>query len=187
MRIFVAAVLLLASVTFALAQTPQTVRLCDGGQSGCPLVSATNPLPVAATVTPSGTQDVNIDQIAGEATAADAGVTTAGTLRVVQSNDGPAVPVAGSMTVAGCTVGTSSAGCIAALAVTRWVQLQNTHATNSIACQWGAGPAGLNSNNSFMLAAGQSASWGPATGGVPTNALQCIASGADTPLYAEYR
>lgn len=101
------------------------------------------------------------------------------------------LPVGGTVTPSavstpGCTVGTSSGQCLAGLSSARWLQLQNVHATNSIACSWG-GTAVLNAAGSFMLAAGQSASWGLITGGVPSQALNCIASGATTPLYVEYR
>lgn len=91
-----------------------------------------------------------------------------------------------TLTTAGCTVGTSSAECIAASTANFWVQVQNTHVTNTIACSWG-GTASLNSTGSFMLEPGQSASWGVTTSGIPTNALNCIASGASTPLYIEMR
>lgn len=114
------------------------------------------------------------------------GVVGTGTLRVVQATDSPAVPLAGSMTTAGCTVGVASAQCVPAATAQRWIQLQNTSTANQIACSWG-GTASINSATSFMLAPGQSASWGPNSGGVPTNALNCIASGAGTPLYVELR
>ncbi|HTR14077.1 MAG TPA: hypothetical protein VMI72_12695 [Roseiarcus sp.] len=93
-------------------------------------------------------------------------------------------PKTGALTMAGCTVGTSSAQCLAA-GTYNHVQIQNTHSSNAIACSWG-GAAALNSNNSIQLAAGQPALWGPTTAGVPTVALNCIASGASTPLYLEY-
>lgn len=51
----------------ALTQTPPTVRLCNGTQPNCPIVSTGNPLPIAGTVTPSGTQNVNLTQILGAA------------------------------------------------------------------------------------------------------------------------
>ena len=52
--------------TAALAQT--TVRPCVTVASGqCPAVTATNPLPIAGSFTPSGTQDVNVAQILGAA------------------------------------------------------------------------------------------------------------------------
>lgn len=95
-------------------------------------------------------------------------------------------PDPGAVTVAGCSVGVASAQCVAAATATRWLELQNTHATQSIACAWG-GAAVLNSTGSFMLSPGQSASWGPNSSGVPTQALNCIATGASTSLYVEYR
>jgi hypothetical protein len=92
-----------------------------------------------------------------------------------------------TLTIAGCTVGVTNAQCLASNTAIAWVQVQNTHASNSVACSWG-GTSILNNSGSFQLAAGQSASWGPNTGGVPSGAaLNCIASGASTPLYVEYR
>lgn len=44
------ALLLLASPSYA--QTPQTVRICNGAQPNCPLIGAANPLPVTASVAP---------------------------------------------------------------------------------------------------------------------------------------
>jgi hypothetical protein len=85
----------------------------------------------------------------------------------------------------GCTVGTSSGQCLASSTAVTFVQVENTSASASIACAWGA-TAVLNSAGSFQLAAGQGASWGVNTGGVPTGALNCIASGASTPMYLEW-
>lgn len=87
-------------------------------------------------------------------------------------------------TTAGCTVGTSSGQCLAAGRY-RFVQVQNTSAAASIACAWG-GAAALNSSGSAQLSAGQPASWGTNTSGVPQQALNCIASAASTPLFLEY-
>lgn len=59
---------LLLSSTSAFGQA--TVRPCvttSGAVSGCPPVSASNPLPVSGTFTPGGTQDINIAQILGAA------------------------------------------------------------------------------------------------------------------------
>lgn len=85
----------------------------------------------------------------------------------------------------GCTVGASSAQCLAAATATQFIQIQNTSASATVACRWG-GAAVLNSSTSVQLGAGQSASWGPNTAGVPSGALNCIASGASTPLYLEW-
>lgn len=85
----------------------------------------------------------------------------------------------------GATVGVASAQALAASTATVFLQIQNTHASNTVACAFGVA-AVLNSSTSVQLAAGQSASWGPNTGGVPTGALNCIASQASTPLYVEW-
>lgn len=115
--------------------------------------------------------------------------TPTGFCQAVNSTNG--LPVGGTVTPSpvstpGCTIGTSSAQCLAGLVTARWLQLQNAHATNSMACSWG-GTAVLNAAGSFQLAPGQAASWGLVTGGVPSQALNCIASGAATPMYVEYR
>lgn len=64
-RIWIVLFAILALAGAANAQTPQTVRLCAGTQPNCALISAANPLPTTATITPSGTQDINIKQIQG--------------------------------------------------------------------------------------------------------------------------
>lgn len=91
-------------------------------------------------------------------------------------------PKSGAFTTSTCTVGTSSGQCLASGAYNH-VQVQNISSSASIACSWG-GTAALNSTG-VVLAAGQSALWGPATSGVPSGALNCIASAASTPLYVE--
>ena len=96
-------------------------------------------------------------------------------------------PKTASLTVAGCTVGTSSAQCLAGSTATNHVQIQNAAASGgaNIACSWG-GTAILNASGSIQLQPGQSALWGPTTSGVPSAALNCIAGSASTPLYLEY-
>jgi hypothetical protein len=94
-------------------------------------------------------------------------------------------PAAAARNFPGCTVGISSAQCLAAATATQFVQIQNTSASATVACAWGV-VAVLNSKTAVQLAAGQSASWGINTGGVPNEALNCIASGASTPLYLEW-
>lgn len=164
---------------------------------------------------PGSAQDVNISEIKGAAPSASnplwvspgtgatfpvsggIGIVAGGnTAAVKAASAAPAAadpalvvtqrPEPGVVTVAGCTVGTASAQCLAANAATRWLQVQNTSASDQIACSWG-GTAALNSSGSFMLAPGQSASWGPDTAGVPNNVLNCIASAASAPLYVERR
>jgi hypothetical protein len=85
----------------------------------------------------------------------------------------------------GCAVGTASATCLAAGVAKSFVQVQNASASASIACAWGA-TAALNGSGSFQLAAGQGASWGPVTAGIPSGALNCISSAASTPLFVEW-
>lgn len=101
------------------------------------------------------------------------------------------IPAKAALTIAGCTVGTASATCLAANAASSHLQIQNVTSgtTNYIACTFG-GTAALNSSGSFMLApigSGPSAAnWGTATGVVPTGALNCIATAASAQLYVEY-
>jgi hypothetical protein len=86
----------------------------------------------------------------------------------------------------GCTVGATSGTCLAAATAITFLQIQNTSTANTVACNIVGGTAVLNSATSVQLAVGQSASWGPNTGGVPSGAINCIASGASTPLYVEW-
>lgn len=95
-------------------------------------------------------------------------------------------PTAGTYTIAGCTVGVASASCIATSTVVNHVLIQNASATANVACHWAGGTAILNSSGSVQLGPGQSALWGPTTSGVPSGAMDCIASAASTPLYVEY-
>lgn len=62
----------------------------NGGLEDWSPCSATHPLPVAATITPSGTQNVNIAQVVG-ATAPTGNGTAAGALRVALPTDGTGV------------------------------------------------------------------------------------------------
>jgi len=142
-------------------------------------------------VTQSGTWTVSLPT--GAATAANQEVTTAGTsassAQAVQGVTGgvamPVTPKTQAFTFPGCTVGTTSAQCLAASTATNHIQVQNTSTSATLACSWG-GTAALNSSSSFQLAAGQSALWGAATSGVPSQALNCISSAASTPVYLEY-
>lgn len=85
----------------------------------------------------------------------------------------------------GCTVGVASGSCLAGATALTFLQVQNTSTANTIACAFGVAAA-LNTSTSVQLAVGQAASWGLNTGGVPTGQLNCIASGASTPLYVEW-
>jgi len=93
-------------------------------------------------------------------------------------------PVNNAGTIAGCTVGTSSAQCLAAATATQHVGLQNTSNTAIIACSW-SGAAALNAAGSFMLQPGQGRDYGPGIGWVPTGALFCISTQASVSLYVE--
>lgn len=107
----------------------------------------------------------------------------------VQINGTPSVAAgpkaAASLTVAGCTVGVTSAQCLAASTAVSSLTIQNVSPSVSSACTFG-GTAALSSSGSFMLAPGQARQWGLNTSGVPSNALNCIAGAASTPLYVEY-
>jgi hypothetical protein len=113
-----------------------------------------------------------------QATAANLNATVTGTVTTT--------PRAGTYTIAGCTVGITSASCIAGSTVTNHVMIQNNSATATVACAWATGTAVLASNGSVQLFPGQSMTWGPNTAGIPSGAMDCIASAASTPLYVEY-
>lgn len=72
MRRLWAVLCLMVFATTAVAQTsvaPCTTSIVSG-RVQCTAVSATNPLPTTAVITPSGTQDVNVTQILGAAVSA---------------------------------------------------------------------------------------------------------------------
>jgi hypothetical protein len=180
---------------FGQAAQPVNVYCLNSSGVAVPWFSAAGVWQCAAnlpvTVTPSGTQNVNLTQIIGAAPSTTNPLWvlfgTGATLPAFASP--PTVIVSAQARAArnfpGCTVTNSSAQCLAAATAVQFVQVQNTHASAAIACNWG-GTAVLNSSGSFQLAAGQSASWGPNTGGVPNEALNCIASVASAPLYLEW-
>lgn len=173
----------LLSIGVWLAGAQQVVLPCARvGQTSCAPVSATAPLPVTGTFTPSGEQNVNLNQINGAAPSATNQLwVSPATGAVFTVNSLPRT----SLTTAGCSVGVASAQCLAATTAQNWVQVQNTSTSASISCAWG-GTAALNSSGSFMLAPGQSAAWGMMSNGIPNAALNCIASAAASPLYVEY-
>ncbi len=156
---------------------------------------ATQPVSLASLPAYSATPTFNLGTLNGAATDAhltnvqsSPGSSAATAVTVQGSASGVAIPVTpktGSFSYPGCTVGTSSAQCLAASTATNHIQLQNESASATIYCAWGA-TAAANSAGSFQLAAGQSALWGPTTAGVPSSALNCIATSASTPLYLEY-
>ncbi len=119
-----------------------------------------------------------------------AGTSNARAITIQGNAGGVAVPVttkpnAGTFATAGCTVGTSSASCLAAGNYNH-VMIQNTSASASIACTWSGSASVLNSSGSVQLQPGMSVLWGPNTSGVPSaNGLNCIASSASAPLYVE--
>lgn len=168
------------------AQTRAVMLTCD---QGCSVVFGGSSV-TAATTNFLLQQGVPYTFAVSPGTYVAAIANAAGTLPGGGGGGGGAVTVSAAsrsaMTTAGCTVGTSSAQCLAASTANTWLQVQNTSASAQIACSW-TGTAALNSNSSFMLQPGQSASWGLQSSGVPTNALSCIASAASTPLYLEYR
>lgn len=178
--------LLLASLQVASAQSLNLIKVttCGTGSYNTPYltVDATGTLCTGSSAS-GAPSNVNINQINGATPSATNPIWVA-------PASSTAFPITAAprsaVTAAGCSVGTASALCLAASTANFWIQVQNTSASNSVACSWG-GTAALNATGSFLLAPGQSASWGPNSSGVPTNALNCIASAASTPLYVEYR
>jgi hypothetical protein len=182
--------LLVTSPMPAHAQTAVVVTACPAtrtvpypaGTLGMPAIDQDGNL-CASTAAGGTGSDVNITGINGAAPS------TSNPLWVAPGSN-TAFPIVSAprstMTVAGCTVGTSSAQCLAALNASAWVQVQNVSTSAQIACSW-SGAAALNSGGSFMLQPGQSASWGAMSSGVPNSALACIADTAASPLYLEFR
>lgn len=148
-----------------------------------PVVIASNQSAISTTFTNTTIAVTNAGTFAVQSAATLAAETTKviGTVRV-------SAMAAAARNVPGCTVGTSSAQCLAAAQAVNFLQIQNTNATstNNIACNIVGGTAVLNSATSIQLAPGQSASWGPNTGGVPSGAINCIATSASSPLYVEW-
>lgn len=144
--------------------SPGSVALCRTSAGLYLPCDVTTPLSVTGTSTISGPLP--------------AGTNIIGSVRVLP-------PSASSFTVAGCSVGVASAQCLAGALAVNSLTIQNTSASVYIACKL-AGTAILNDSGSFMLSPLQSRSWNINTGGVPTNALNCTAGSASTPLYVEY-
>jgi hypothetical protein len=165
-----------------------TVQGASGGQA-VPVSATALPLPTGAAtaanqatiITTLGTPfqaGASIGNTAfGVTGALPAGTNAIGTVTTT--------PKTGAATVAGCTIGTSSAQCLAASTATNSLFVQNTSATASIACSEG-GTAILNSSGSYQLGPGASMLWGPSTAGPPSAAINCIASAASTPLLVRY-
>lgn len=84
----VAGLLSLLSIGESRAATLVSPCVADTTSPGvCPAVTATNPLPVSATITPSGTQDTNLKQVNGATVNVGAGAAGTGTQRVTTSTD----------------------------------------------------------------------------------------------------
>lgn len=94
------------------------------GKTAVP-IDATNPLPVSATFSPSGTQDVNVKQIGGNAVSAGAGATGSGSERVTVAQD--ATTIAGS---APGTAGTASANVVSVQGVANGTALPISGSTS---------------------------------------------------------
>ena len=159
--------------------TGGTFPATESGTWNITNISGTVSLPTGAATAANQT---NVEASAGSSSSSALGVQgVAGGVAVTVA------PKTGALTIAGCTVGTSSAQCLAGSTATNHVQIQNAAASGgaNIACSWG-GTAILNASGSIQLQPGQSALWGPTTAGIPTTALNCIAGSAATPLYVEY-
>jgi hypothetical protein len=90
-------------------------------------------------------------------------------------------PAAGTGGMTGATVGTTSAQAVAAGPRASVLTLQNVSVSAAIACTFAPGTAALNTAGSFQIAAGQLLTLSNTTY-VPTDAINCIASAAATPL-----
>lgn len=124
----VGAVLALAAP--AWGQTPSTVRLSVGSANA--LVSAGNPLPVTATITPSGTQDVNLTKILGAAPSATNPIwvspATASTPWTVGGAAASGAALSGNPVRVGLSDGTNAQNWLAAIALLDGVNGNNTGA-----------------------------------------------------------
>ncbi len=78
------------------------------GQSTVVQTDASGKMLVAATTTPSGTQDVNLKQVAGATVTAGAGAVAAGTLRITQASDSPEIAALGAPADAAWSSGSGS-------------------------------------------------------------------------------
>ena len=94
---------------------------------------------------------------------------------------------AGTFTATGCSFTTTAAQCVS-ITTHNYVSIQNTSATDNVACVWGSATPALNSSTSFMILAGATRSWTATDVGVatPTGALKCIGSATGGTLYIEY-
>lgn len=165
---------------------PLQCAAIDGTKFGTSFTMAANQSLEIACGHQSGDDNLEVQTASGPATGtANFDISSAS----FPSDDGSTVAVAPLAPTArnfpGCTVGSSSGSCLAASTAKTFLQIQNTSVSASIACAFGTS-AVLNSSGSVQLGVGQAASWGVNTGGVPTGQMNCIASGASTPLYVEW-
>jgi hypothetical protein len=86
--------------------------------------------------------------------------------------------IAGTGTYSSVTVGTSSAQALAAGSASKFLDIMNESASATIACAFGA-TAVINGGGSITFPPGWHRSWEGSF--VPTDAVNCIASGASTP------
>jgi hypothetical protein len=113
---------------------------------------------------------------------------TGGSITSNQGNPGtsawPVVskPTSGMGSVSSCTVGTSSAQCVAAAASRVTMAIDNESTTATIACNFG-GTAALNAAGSWTIPPGDTRTWNGSF--VPADAINCIASAASTPVTIE--
>jgi hypothetical protein len=170
------------------------------GQAGWVQCDSSGKLAISATIDTTGlatsaNQATEISSLATIATAVQAaipaGTAIIGKVGIDQTTPGTTNNVSVSplpraaRNFPGCTVGNTTTNCLAASTAVTFLQIQNVDTSASMACAFGVS-AVLNDKSSLQLAAGQGASWGPNTGGVPTGQLNCIASGASKPLYVEW-
>ena len=93
--LIIAGVILILGTSRLWAQTPVVPQVATGGGGTGPIqycivgtvYSVLCPVPVSGTFAPSGTQNVNITQVGGNAVDSGSGASTSGTLRVIPSTD----------------------------------------------------------------------------------------------------
>lgn len=123
-RVILGAVLAFAAAWPAFADTVGFISQAGAGPTV--YVSSANPLPVAASITPSGTQDVNLKQVGATTVLTGAGATGAGSQRTTVAQD--ITTVAGS---APGTAGTASASVLSVQGIASMTPILSTLQTQT--------------------------------------------------------
>lgn len=168
------------------AQTPNTVRICNGTQPNCPLVGSANPLPVTSTPTPGTTQDINVKQWNGSAVGAPSaygtspGAVTVPGVNAYITNSPTVAPVGKTTTQAKVTVSVTNTyqQALASSAARTGCTIQYVSVAGSKGYVFfGSSPA--DTTTSFQLTNGQSINCAVGGVAVATDAVQVTATATD--------